>query len=165
MSDQDTKVDSDTVADTFAEFVRETGPGLKHALMAALGADLGVEAASEALVYGWEHWGRVGQMENPGGYLYKVGRNWGRRRVGRRPTLKIDFPAVSPEMPWVEPGLPLALSGLSERQRTAVVLVHGAGWSLAEVAGLMGLTRGAVHKHVERGLTKLRMSLEVDRED
>ena len=164
MSDQDTVVDSGTVVDAFAEFVTETGPRLKHALMAALGADMGVEAASEALAYGWEHWDRVGQMENPGGYLYKVGRNWGRRCLRTR-TRKLGFPVVSSEMPWVETGLPGALSGLSERQRTAVVLVHGAGWSLAEVATLMGITRGAVHKHVERGLTKLRTSLEVDREN
>lgn len=163
LRDQDTVVD-DTVVDAFEGFVKETGPGLKHALMAALGADMGMEAASEALAYGWEHWTRVGVMENPGGYLYRVGLNWGRRRSrSQRP--KVGFPRVSSEMPWVEPSLPEALSGLSERQRTAVVLVHGAGWSHAEVAMLMGLTRGAVHKHVERALVKLRGSLEVDREN
>jgi RNA polymerase sigma-70 factor (ECF subfamily) len=163
LRDQDTVVE-DTVTDVFEGFVKETGPGLKHALMAALGADMGMEAASEALAYGWEHWGRVGVMENPGGYLYRVGRNWGGRRLrSRKP--KVGFPGVSSEMPWVEPSLPEALSGLSERQRTAVVLVHGAGWSYAEVAMLMGLTRGAVHKHVERALAKLRGSLEGDREN
>lgn len=73
--------DRNTLTDAFAGFVRQTGPGLKHALMAALGAEVGMEAASEAMAYGWEHWDRVGRMENPGGYLYRVGRNWGRRRL------------------------------------------------------------------------------------
>ena len=45
---------------------------MRHALMAALGAEVGVEAASEAMAYSWEHWDRVGGMENPGGYLYRV---------------------------------------------------------------------------------------------
>lgn len=156
--------DRNTLTDAFAGFVRQTGPGLKHALMAALGAEVGMEAAAEAMAYGWEHWDRVGRMENPGGYLYRVGRNWGRRRL-RTAKPGLFFPAVTEEMPWVEPGLPGALARLSERQRTAVVLVHGAGWSLAEVAVLMGVSRGAVHKHVERALASLGESLEVDGED
>jgi len=34
----------------------------------------GREVAQEALEYGWEHWERLRSMENPVGYLYKVGR-------------------------------------------------------------------------------------------
>jgi len=90
-------VERSTVVDSFSAFVKETGPGLKHALMAALGPEIGSEAAAEALTYGWEHWDRVEEMDNPGGYLFRVGRNWGKpyraatngRRAGVRSRLVV----------------------------------------------------------------------------
>lgn len=154
----------DTVVDAFAGFVKVRGPGLKHALVASLGADVGMDAASEALAYGWEHWDRVSAMDNPAGYLYRVGNNWGKRKL-RTKNPRLSFPAVASHTPWVEPGLPEALRALSPKQRTAVVMVHGAGWTFAETAELMGMSRGAVHKHVERALERLRASLEVDDDD
>jgi len=153
-----------TVTDSFSVFVRETGPGLKHALMAALGSETGSEAASEALAYGWEHWERVGAMDNPGGYLFRVGRNWGKRH-NRRWRFRPQYPPVSVEMPWIEPALPDALASLSERQRTVVVMVYAADWSYAQVAALLGISRGAVHKHAERAMASLRDCLEVDDEN
>ena len=66
-----------------------------------------------------------------------------------------------PVSPWVEPGLPRALNTLSERQRVAVVLVCGFGWQLREVADLLGVKTTTVQNHVERGLARLRLDLEV----
>jgi RNA polymerase sigma factor (sigma-70 family) len=51
------------------------------------------------------------------------------------------------------------LRSLSQRQRTAVVLVHGFGWTLREVAEIMGTKITTVQNHVERGLAKLRTEL------
>jgi RNA polymerase sigma factor (sigma-70 family) len=65
---------------------------------------------------------------------------------------------------WVEPALPAALAELTERQRLAVGLVHGYGWTLREVAELCGLRVTTVQNHLERGLAHLRARLEV-RED
>lgn len=65
--------DRDVVVDAFAGFVRDRGPALKHALMAALGPEMGMDAAAEALAYGWEHRDRVSAMENLAGYLYRLG--------------------------------------------------------------------------------------------
>jgi RNA polymerase sigma factor (sigma-70 family) len=147
----------------FSEFVERHGRGLQHALVAALGPDVGAEATSEALVYGWEHWGRVSSMDNPVGFLFTVGRNWGRRQFRRSSALRFPTPvAVHQSDPQVEPALPAALAGLSERQRVATLLVHGAGWTLAEVADLLGVDRGTVRQHAERGLSKLRVALEVN---
>jgi RNA polymerase sigma-70 factor (ECF subfamily) len=58
---------------TFEQFVRERGPGLRAALVAAYGPQIGLDAASEALAYGWEQWARLRTMENPAGYLFRVG--------------------------------------------------------------------------------------------
>lgn len=98
-------------------------------------------------------------MERPVGYLFRVGQSRTRRLRLTRPD---GFPAPGPsEMPWVEPGLPRALNGLSEKQRVAVVLVCGFGWQLREVAELFGVKTTTVQNHVDRGLAKLRLDLEV----
>jgi RNA polymerase sigma-70 factor (ECF subfamily) len=61
----------------------------------------------------------------------------------------------------MEPGLPKALERLSERQRVAVFLVEGLGYSYQEVADLLGVAKGTVQSYVDRGLSKLRRSLGV----
>jgi DNA-directed RNA polymerase specialized sigma24 family protein len=149
---------ADTGHETFTRFVEDRGPRLTQALVASLGGEVGREMAAEALAYGWEHWERVGRMENPAGYLYRVGRNRGRRI--RQPLLLPDPPPASSE-PLVEPGLPAALAVLTNRQRVSVMLVHGAGWTLSETAELLGISPGSVYRHVERALDRLRKSLEV----
>jgi RNA polymerase sigma factor (sigma-70 family) len=54
-----------------------------------------------------------------------------------------------------------ALAGLSERQRTAVVLVYGFGWTMREVGDVTGIAVTSIQNHLERGMEKLRRSLEV----
>jgi RNA polymerase sigma-70 factor, ECF subfamily len=49
-----------------------------------------------------------------------------------------------------------ALSRLSERQRAAVVLHHGAGYPVREVAAIIGSTPAAVKVHVMRARRRLR---------
>ncbi len=150
-------MDTSSLEGTFTTFVREVEPRLRWALVARLGPDRGREATAEALAYGWEHWRRVGAMENPAGFLYRVGLRRGMRRW-RRPL----FPTPPHHSePWVEPGLPGALAGLSGRQRTAVVLVHSFGWTYDEVADVMGVSVSTVRNHLHRGMAKLRSALEV----
>ena len=149
----------DTLAESFTRFVTESEPKLRRALIAGLGTETGREATAEALAYGWEHWERVGRMENPAGYLYRVGRSRVRRRY-RRPVMFASAP--SSEMPLVEPGLAGALAELSERQRISVMLVYGYGWTFEEVAKLVGVSsRGTIQRHARRGLDRIRTSLAV----
>ena len=148
----------DELVGSFTEFVAEVEPRLQSALLPVVGVEAAREATAEALAYGWEHWERVRSMENPGGYLYRIARNKARRFRGRR----VQLPrAPSADMPWIEPGLPDALSHLSEKQRLVVVLVYAFGWKQSEVADFLGMGHGAVQKHAERGLAKLRSALEV----
>lgn len=144
---------------SFTDFFRETEPRLRFALVAALGRDDGLEAVSEAFAYGWAHWEDLREMENPAGYLYRVGITRG-RRLRRRP---VDLPKVDQHWEhWVEPGLPLALGRLSERQRVSVVLVHCLGWRATEVASLLQVSLGTVQKHLQRGMNRLRQQLGVE---
>lgn len=120
---------------------------------------MGKEATADALAYAWEHWERIREMDNPAGYLYRVGQTCSRKYNRRSPL----FPSVDRvELPRVEPGLPAALQSLSERQRIAVVLLHGMQWSEREVADLLEVDRSTVRRHRERGLEKLRRALEVE---
>jgi len=140
----------------FEAFVEEHEARLRIALSAVFGQDRGRDAAAEALAYGWEHWERVSTMDNPAGYLYRVGRSSQRRR--REPHF---IPVEEDATPIVEPELPAALAALSEEQRIAVVMVHGYGWARREVAALTGVAVSTLDTHLARGLGKLRSVLGV----
>jgi RNA polymerase sigma-70 factor (ECF subfamily) len=144
---------------SFEAFFDFASPRLRRAFAAAYGTERGGEAAAEALGYAWEHWSRVRRMENPVGYLYRVGQS--RTRPRRHRTTPVIWAGATADAPDIEPGLAPALRDLSESQRTAVVLVHGYGWTLREVAELLGITISTVQTHVERALTRLRSALEV----
>lgn len=155
---QMTTIDPESGPRSFEDFVREVEPALRRALVARYGAQTGREATIDALSYGWEHWDRISTMENPAGYLYRVGQT----RARRSWPVRHRFPATQRvEMPWVEPALPGALRSMSPKQRQTVVLVHGFGYTHAEVADLLGISRSTVQNHVERGLARLRERLEV----
>jgi RNA polymerase sigma factor (sigma-70 family) len=51
------------------------------------------------------------------------------------------------------------LARLSERQRLAVVLIHGYEWTHIEVANLVGVSVSTVQQHAERGMAKLRVAI------
>lgn len=147
---------------SFTEFVRETEPRLKVALSAAFGPELGVEATAHALAYGWEHWDRVKELDNPAGYLWGVGRNHALRLTTQSRRLAVFDSVPAATLPWVEPALPAALGRLTERQRVCVLLVKGLGWTFTEAADLLGIAVPSVQKHVDRGMAHLRRELGVD---
>jgi len=151
----------DTKVEDFTEFVESNEARLRGALTAALGGEVGCDAAAEALAYGWEHWARVSQMTNPIGYLYTVGRSRGTRlrRRAHRPLLPSSDVTGQP---WVEPGLPDAIAALPERQRVVVWLLHSEEWTMSGVAELLGIMRASVQKHAERGMQTLRRELGVE---
>jgi RNA polymerase sigma factor (sigma-70 family) len=143
-----------SVDERFTRFVGSTEPRLRRALIATYGRERGREATAEALAWAWEHWARVESAENPVAFLYRVGQSRSRRRKLRVITER----PVSEDI-LVEPGLSLALMDLSERQRAVVLLVHGAGWTHAEVAEVLGVKLSTVQKHAERALSHLRQTL------
>jgi DNA-directed RNA polymerase specialized sigma24 family protein len=140
----------------FTEFVKSAEPRLSRALAAAYGFEDGRDATAEALAYAWENWARLQHVANLPGYLFRVGQSRSRRR--RQPVL---FAVPDDNDRGFEPGLPAALASLSQRQRIAVVLVHGYGYTLREVAELTGIRQTTVQNHLNRGLARLRASLGV----
>ena len=145
-------------AEAFARFVGEHEPRLRRAFVAAYGTERGRDATAEALAWAWEHWDRVATMQNPAGYLWRVGQS--RSRPRRREPVVLPEPAADDVL--VEPALLPALRALTAHQRTAVLLVHGYGWQLKEVAELMDVRVTTVQNHVERAMAKLRAALAVE---
>jgi RNA polymerase sigma-70 factor (ECF subfamily) len=142
----------------FTQFVKETEPRFSYAFYAAYGPEVGSDVTAEALAYAWQHWGRIRRMDNPAGYLYRVGQS--KARWYHRPTVR--FPEVPRSaVPEIEPGLPRALQHLTKNRRLAVVLICGMRWTEEEVARVVGLSRSTVRTHLERGLAPLRDALEV----
>ncbi len=171
---------------TFDEFFTTAEPLLRRALVGGFGPDVGREATSEALTYGWKNWERIAGLDNPTGYLYRVGERWALRYLDQTPRyLKqpkqssdngerslggrspAEHPAAGPKLEGgdagvpsnIEPGLAAALETLSLRQRQVVVLVASFGLSHSEAAYLLGISRSSIQNHVERGMKKLRTSL------
>lgn len=111
----DTEQDRLTVsAEGFDQFYREVEPRLRRALL-SLGNSAAQEATAAAMAYGFENWDRVRRMENPVGYLYRVGRNSVRNR--RKP-LRHVVPDIAVEHGF-EPALPRLL-----RRHAAPTILH-----------------------------------------
>lgn len=104
------------------------------------------------LVAGWE---RVGQLDEPWAWLVTVAMNLSRSRWRRLQTVLrrghlVGGDPVHHDAAAIE-ALAL-LAGLTERQRTAVVLRHYAGLSVRETAEAMGVAEGTVKSLCSAGL-------------
>lgn len=159
----------DDTASGFERFVEHAEPRLRRALGAAYGPTVGRDAALDALSWAWQNWDRLRPMVNPVGYLYRVGQTAARREFRTRrhdeavQTALEGHAAPGGLDPDVDDAheLESALDRLSPHQRTAVVLVHGFGLPLREVAETMEVSVATVRKHIERALDRLRTNLEV----
>ncbi len=148
-------------AERFTTFVDDVGGRLRRAFISMYGPEVGSDVTADALAYAWEHWSRLEGMDNPAGYLFRVGQS--RARGYRHRPLALP-PAPEAAAPWFEPGLPAALSRLSERQRLAVLLCEGFGWTRQEVADLTGVNAATVQRHIDRGMAKMRRAMGVKRD-
>lgn len=149
--------------DPIAAFIESEGPRLRAALVSSLGHDRGADGYSEALEYLVKHREKVLDARSPIGLLFNVGRSRTRTRRLTASATEAEIVRDTPDLGF-EPALDSALMSLSGQQRMCVVLCHGLGWSLAEVASLAGISKGSVQRHLERGLAKLRIRMGVDDE-
>lgn len=150
--------------DGFEAWYTALHPRLVTSLAAAFGdQDLAAEAADEAIVRAFERWDSVKAMESPVGWTYTCAFNVARRRLRRRRIEQRllrrdrldDVGAPAGEI-W------LVVTGLPERQRLAVVLRHVAHLREADIADVMGITRGSVSSTLRAAYASLRNQLEAD---
>jgi len=149
---------------SFEEFYRAQADRVHRALAVTLGDSyLAREATDEAMARACARWRRVSELDNPGGWVYRVGLNWATswwRKVGRERSFSVnDHGGV---VPPVEPGATaalVALRGLSTPHRAVVVCRILLDLSVAETAAVLGISEGTVKSRLARALAALRTAL------
>ena len=82
------------------------------------------------------------------------------RNAFRRRTVALEAVAETPAPMAPENDVLEAVMALPENYREAVYLYYYEGYSVREIAGLLGHSESAVTAHLSRGRQKLRMTLE-----
>ena len=136
----------------FDEFLVEVKPKLMKAFLGALGPNRADDALSASLEWAFRNQHRLESIDNPTGFLYRVGAS---RSVPPKEPNALAVPA-NEAMPEFEPRLVPALLNLPDTQRTAVWLIHGCGWTYPAAADAMGIGESTVGTHASRGLLALR---------
>ncbi|HEX7165881.1 MAG TPA: sigma factor-like helix-turn-helix DNA-binding protein [Acidimicrobiales bacterium] len=131
----------------FESWYRREHARLVPALLLVTGdLDTATEAADEAFARALARWDRVGRMESPNGWTYRVALNVLRRRARRErleQRLLLRQPRVS-AVPAPAGEAWAAVRELPDRQRTAVVLRFVADLTEEQIATVMGVTRSTV---------------------
>ena len=150
----DINADSPNSFDELIDLVRAR---LLPVLWSKWGVEVGGDICCEVGEYAWGNRERLLRMANPLGFLYRVSQSKARRysRWSKRSTFPSRFPDIIHEDPQLHDILQM-LAVLTEDQRVCVMLVHAFGWTYAEVAELLGVTRVVVNHNVHRGLARLR---------
>ncbi|MCB0966720.1 MAG: RNA polymerase sigma factor [Ilumatobacter sp.] len=146
----------------FEELFRAVEAPLRRTLVAWYGPTLGRDAAQAAMEWAWAHRSRLDGIDNPAGYLFRVGQSHAKRELRQRsvPSAELASKSVESDSRF-EPALSNAMEGLSDQQRSAVLLVHGYGYSFREAADAMDVSLSTLRTHIDRGMQRLRSHLEV----
>lgn len=116
-------------------------------------------------------WRRLRDQDKALSYLRQSVVNKSRSVLRHRVVMDRNAPKPAPDVPSAEQGaitllerssVVKALATLPTRQREALVLRYYADMSEAQIASVMGISRGAVKSHTARGMTSLRTVLEVE---
>src|SRR5262245_34166793 len=126
------------------------------------------EIMQDAFLAVWERWDRVSAMDDPTGYLYRTAMNVFRSRT-RRAALALRKRLLL--APTIEPfsevedreDLAKALAELAPRQRAALVLTDGLGYTSEEAGEALGITAGTVRGLASRARVAIRPKVEGSR--
>jgi DNA-directed RNA polymerase specialized sigma24 family protein len=147
----------DGIPESFEGLIELVRSRLLPALWAKWGVEVGNDICAEVEEYVWTHHAELLGMTNPMGYLFRVSQSKSRRYLSwlKRNTFPGHLAEIGCEDRELNDSL-RDLAILTVNQRACVLLVHGFGWSYAEVAELLSIKETAVNNHVNRGLVRLR---------
>ncbi len=153
----------DTERLAFHDFYVGSRDRVGRALAMTLGdADLAADSVDEAMARAYQRWSSVSRMDNPSGWVYRVGLNLARsriRRITRRRRATTDRPADVPEPDVLEPAILRALQALPVDHRSVVVCRLLLGWSEAETAEALDIRPGTAKSRLHRATTTLATQL------
>lgn len=146
-------------APDFDAFYRLARPSVGRALALTLrDNDLATDAVDEAMVRAYQRWDRVGRLDNPAGWVYRVGLNHARSRL-RRLLRRVPPPApessATAEFTVADPAIAMALEELSVDHRAVVVCRLLLGWSEAQTADALAIRPGTVKSRLSRASKQL----------
>jgi RNA polymerase sigma-70 factor (ECF subfamily) len=154
----------DGVTPTFDEFWTAQRDRIGRALAMTVGdLDLATDAVDEAMARAYQRWDRVATLDNPSGWVYRVGLNWTRslyRRRRRTPPVWLASPASSTDTYGLDPSIDAAMAALPESRRCVVVCRLLLGWSEAQTAVALGVRPGTVKSRLSRAVDELAVTLE-----
>jgi RNA polymerase sigma-70 factor (ECF subfamily) len=138
---------------------RDEGDRLYYALLAYTGdPDNAREAVAESFARALASESSIREVTP---WVWRVAFRVAAKDLKDRKTLTSASPIE--EHPSPEPSeLFEALAQLSERQRASIVLHYYAGYSLDEIASILGTRKGTIGVHLHRGRLRLRELLEED---
>jgi len=144
----------DAVPD-FDEFYVSTRTTVGRALAVTLrDVDLATDSVDEALVRAYQRWEHVGRLDNPAGWVYRVGLNHARSRL-RRLLRRAPAPAEAVEFSVADPAIDQAIAGLSHDHRAVVVCRLLLGWSETQTADALAIRPGTVKSRLHRATNHL----------
>jgi DNA-directed RNA polymerase specialized sigma24 family protein len=153
------------VTEPFDEFYRCHLGKIYRGLALTLASDeLAREAADEAMTRAYANWHKVSRLDNPAGWVFRVGLNWATswwRKTRREQSRLAD--AMHPRTAGPDPaGLAArtAVERLPLNQRSVVVCRVLLELSTAETAAALAISEGTVKSRLSRALTALREALE-----
>ena len=128
------------------------------------------EVVQECFIAMHDGWHRLRDEDKALSYLKQAVVNRSKSVLRHRSVVDRNAPKPAPDMPGV-PGpeaisqldhsvVIAALQRLPDRQRQALVLRYYTDLSEAQIAEIMGISRGAVKSHTARGMAALRADLE-----
>lgn len=122
--------------------------------------DLAADSVDEAMARAYQRWDSVATMDNPAGWVYRVGLNAARSRLRRvlrrRPEPRME---QVPEPTLTEPAIVRALAELTVDHRAVVVCRLLLGWSESETAAALHIRPGTAKSRLHRALTTLEPKL------
>jgi RNA polymerase sigma-70 factor (ECF subfamily) len=111
------------------------------------------------MVRAYQRWDRVSTLDNPAGWVYRVGLNHARSRLRRLLRRPPPPHTIAAEFTVADPAIERALARLSVDHRAVVVCRHLLGWSEAQTAAALELRPGTVKSRLTRALTRLEAEL------
>jgi RNA polymerase sigma-70 factor, ECF subfamily len=151
---------------SFEEFYEATFRRLFTALCLVTGnRHEAEEVAQEAYVRVFERWDRIGGLEDPTGYLFRVSMNvsrrWYRRAsLGLRRALYLA-PAATDDLAAVETHDEVVrlLRELDRRQRAAVLLTEILDYSAEEAGRILGIRASSVRSLTTRARARMKQEV------
>lgn len=151
---------------SFEAFFETERVRLYQALFAITGSRQEAEDISQdAFVRVWERWDRVGDLQDPAGYLHRTAMNafrdrYRRLRLGVHRAVR-PIPAPDPfEGVDTRDEAAYVLASLAPRQRAAIVLTEGLGYSADEAGRLLGIKGSTVRALRFQARSALKTSME-----